>query len=411
MSYVTKTRVVLVAILIVFAYSAFASVSINGAGSTFIYPVFTKWAEAYGKLEPNVRFNYQSVGSLQGVDRLLTHSTDFAASDAPLHLEQMDQPSCETLYFPTVVGAVVVVYNLPQLAATRRLRLSGQVLGDIYLGKIKSWNDPAIVLLNPGTPMPDQAIIPNYRRDGSGTTFTFTDYLAKANAQWAKDVGAGMLAKWPAGLAADGNEGVSDAVKSHAGAIGYVELSYAIAKDISYALLRNRAGAWVDANQQTIGVAAESLVDKMPRDLQQSITDAPGASAYPISSYSYLLFFKQQTDSVKVGSFSKFVSWILHDGQSYAAPLHYAPLPDRVVERSNLQLNQIALVNGAGTAIASCKASLGLAKTPANPGVRIDPDSVGSLFSDCRLSSALTGKTLMRWWSCRQIISTILEIT
>ena len=381
MSHTGKFRIIAVAALAGFAYSAFAAVSINGAGSTFIYPVLTKWAEAYGRLEPSVRLNYESIGSLQGVDRLLTHSTDFAASDAPLHLEQMDQPSCGTLYFPVVVGAVVVVYNLPQLPATSRMRLSGQVLADIYLGKIKSWNDPAIVALNPGTAVPNQAVTVNHRLDGSGTTFTFTDYLSKANTQWAKDVGAGMLATWPVGLSAIGNEGVADAVKSHDGTIGYVELSYAIAKDLPYALLRNRAGAWVDANDQTISAAAESLADKMPHDLQESITDAPGASAYPVSSYSYLLFFKQQKDSIKATSFSKFVSWVLHDGQSFAAPLHYAPLPEKVLEQSNLQLNQITLANGGGT-IASCKASLGLAKPGNPPPVRIEPDTSGPLFSD-----------------------------
>jgi phosphate transport system substrate-binding protein len=382
MSRAGKFRLIAIAALVGFAYSAFAAVSINGAGSTFIYPVLTKWAETYGKLEPSVRLNYEAAGSLEGVDRLLTHSTDFAASDAPLHLEQMDQPSCGTLSFPVVVGAVVAVYNLPQLPATSRIRLSGQVLADIYLGKIKNWNDPAIVALNPATPVPSQAIVVNYRRDGSGTTFTFTDYLSKANAQWAKDVGEGMVAKWPVGRSATGNEGVADAVKSQAGAIGYVELSYAIAKDLPYALLRNRAGAWVGANDQTISAAAEGLVDKMPRDLQESITDAPGASAYPISSYSYLLVFKRQKDSSKATSFSKFVTWVLHDGQSFAAPLHYAPLPKKVMEQSNLQLSQIALANQAGTAIASCKASLGLAKPSGPSPVRLDPDTSGPLFSD-----------------------------
>jgi phosphate transport system substrate-binding protein len=203
---------IIVAALMAIVYSAFASVSIDGAGSTLIYPVFTKWVDAYAKVEPGVRFTYQSV-SLQGVDRLLTHATDFAASEAPLHLEQMNQPSCGTLYFPVVLGGVVIVYNLPQMPVKSRIRLSGQVLGDIYLGKIKNWNDRAIAALNPGTPIPAQVIFVNYRRDGSGTTFTFTDYLSRANAQLAKRVGVGMLAQWPAGLAADGNEGVTEAVK------------------------------------------------------------------------------------------------------------------------------------------------------------------------------------------------------
>jgi phosphate transport system substrate-binding protein len=378
-----KVRIVVIAAVASVVYSAFALVSIDGAGSTFVYPVFTKWADAYGKLNPGIRLNYQSIGSLQGVDGLLSHTIDFAASDAPIHLKQMDEPFCATLYFPTVLGAVVVVYNLPQVAAvSNRIRLNGQVLGDIYLGKIRNWNDPAIKALNPGAPIPNQAIFVNYRRDGSGTTFTFTDYLSKANAQWAKDVGVGMLAHWPIGLAASGNEGVAEAVKEQPGAIGYVELSYAVAKDLPYALLRNRAGAWVEPDPKTVCAAAESLADEMPADLQQSITDAPGESAYPISSYSYLLFFKQQNDSQKVHSFAKFVTWILHDGQAYAAPLHYAALPATVVTRSELQLKQIAISTGTATAGASCKATLGLAKSKVSPSIRLDPDSAGALFSD-----------------------------
>ena len=265
---------------------------------------------------------------------------------------------------------------------TSRIKLTGQVLGDIYLGKIKNWNDPAIAALNPGTALPDQLIIVNFRRDGSGTTYTFTDYLAKTNAQWAKQVGRGMVAQWPAGLPANGNEGVAEAVKDQPGAIGYVELSYAFAKDLPYALLQNRAGDWVEANRQTINAAAQSLADEMPRDLQQSITDAPGASAYPITSYSYLLFFKQQNDPDKTTAFSKFVTWILHDGQSYAAPLHYAPLPEQVANRSELQLKEIEVSPGSATAAASCNASLGLATAVPNPAVRLDSDTSGSLFSD-----------------------------
>lgn len=383
MSHLRKTRAALFVVLAIFASPAFASVSINGAGSTFIYPIFSKWADVYSKVAPDAHFTYQSVGSLQGVDQLLGHAIDFAASDAPLHLEQMNKPSCGTFYFPAVVGAVVVIYNLPQLPAASRVRLTGQVLGDIYLGKIKNWNDPAILALNPGTPMPDQAIIVNYRRDGSGTTFTFTDYLTKANAEWAKRVGSAMLALWPVGLAADGNEGLADAVKDQAGAIGYVELSYAITKDIPYALLQSHAGQWVDANPQTISAAAASSADEMPGDLQQSITDAPAPSAYPISSYSYLLFFKRQSDSAKAESFRKFVSWVLHDGQTYAAPQHYAPLPEKVVDRAELQLKEIEVGSGTEVAVASCKGSLGLAKHDSNPvTIGVDPEVAGSLSSD-----------------------------
>jgi phosphate transport system substrate-binding protein len=383
MSPLRKIRAVLFIAVVIFASSAFASsISINGAGSTFIYPVFTKWADAYSKVAPNVRLDYQSVGSLQGVDRLLSHAIDFAASDAPLHLEQMNRPSCGTLYFPAVAGAVVVVYNLPQLPAPARVRLTGQVLGDIFLGKIKNWSDRAIVVLNPHAPMPNQPIIVNYRRDGSGTTFTFTDYLTKVNAQWTKQIGVGMSVTWPIGLPADGNEGLADAVKTQIGAIGYVELSYAIAKDLPYAVLQNRAGTWVEPSPSTIGAAAANLVETMPSDLQQSISDAPGTSAYPISSYSYLLFFREQSDPAKVEAFRKFVDWVLHDGQTYAAPLHYPPLPRELVDRVDLQFKQIALAKEPAAAIVSCRASQGLSKSGSAPAVRLDSDTAGPLFSD-----------------------------
>jgi ABC-type phosphate transport system substrate-binding protein len=212
------------------------------------------------------------------------------------------------------------------------------------------------------------------------TAFTFTDYLTKVDAQWAKRVGAGMVVEWPVGLLANGNEGVSEMVKNQTGAIGYVELSYAIEKGIPYALMQNRAGTWVDASPQTITAGAASLVDQMPMDLQQSITDAPGQSAYPISSYSYLLFFKQQTDSATVESFTKFLDWILHDGQAYAAPLHYAPVPDRIRERADIQLKQTEIMTQ--TATTSCKANLGLAKGHGISPVNIAPDTAGPLFSD-----------------------------
>jgi phosphate transport system substrate-binding protein len=232
MSTINKAPTALLIIFVALSQSAGASAAINGAASTFIYPVFAKWVEVYRSVTPDIQFDYQSVGSLQGVDRLLTHSADFAASDTPLHLEQINEPSCSTLYFPAVVGAVVVVYNLPQLSATTRIRLNGQVLGDIYLGKIHNWNDPPLVALNPGTALYNQTITVNNRIDSSGTTFTFTDYLSKANAQWAKEVGAGMVAQWPIGVSENGNKGANDAVKSQAGAIGYVELSYALTKDL-----------------------------------------------------------------------------------------------------------------------------------------------------------------------------------
>jgi len=353
----------------------------NGAGSTFIDPIFTKWTEAYSKVDSGVQVNYQAIGSLQGVEDLLSHSVDFAASDAPLHLEQLDQPACRTLFFPATLGAVVVIYNLPEIPASTKIKLSGQVLADIFLGKIKKWNDQAIVALNPGTALPDRDIVVAYRQDGSGTTYTFTDYLSKTSPDWAKSAGAGMVVRWPAGLHALGNQGVAEAVQSQAGGIGYVELTYAIRNKIPFAMIQNQAGAWVEASPEGMTAAADSLIDKMPSDLQQSITDAPGQSAYPITSYSYVLLFKRQTDSTKAEAFSRFLDWALHDGQSYAGDLHYATLPSKVAGLAELQLKQID-VEGANSAQASCKASFGPTKHNPALGANIDNDTVGSLFSD-----------------------------
>jgi len=209
------------AFVVLGAPAVFAATAMNGAGSTFIDPIFAKWTEAYSKVDPGVQLNYQAIGSLQGVEGLLSHSIDFAASDAPLHLGQLDQPACHTRFFPATLGAVVVIYNVPEIALSTKIRLSGQVLADMFLGKIRKWNDPAIVAINPGITLPDRDIIDAYRQDGSGTTYTFTDYLSKTSPEWAKLAGTGMLVKWPVGMHAAGNDGVAETVQSQAGGIGY----------------------------------------------------------------------------------------------------------------------------------------------------------------------------------------------
>jgi phosphate transport system substrate-binding protein len=366
--------------VVTLANSAAAATTIRGGGSTFIDPILTKWVDTYSTSNPSVRVDYNAVGSLQGLDALLARSTDFAASDAPLHLKQVQEPACRTLYFPTTLGAVVVIYNLPSLPTTSRIKLDGQVLGDIFLGKIRNWNDPAIAALNPELSLPASPVILWYRSDGSGTTYTFTDYLSKTDPQWASKVGTGLQALWPVGLAAKGNEGVVEGVKGQPGSIGYVELSYALAQNVPYAVLRNRAGAWTEANAQSMSAAAESLATAMPTDLEESITDAPDPAAYPISSYSYLVFFQQQHDAEKADAFNKFVTWIIHDGQTYAAPLHYAPLPSAAVSRAEAQLKAIAVINE--THVSACE-SLGIATTNAEPPpVHWDSDTAGPLFSD-----------------------------
>lgn len=382
-----RSKVVMLVMLVLVVWFSCASASqiIKGSGSTFIYPIFEKWAEAYHEVNGDLLLAYKPVGSLQGIDQLLSHSADFAASDAPIHLEQMAEPGCQTLYVPAVLGAVVVIYNLPEIPPPTRLKLDGHALADVYLGKISKWNDPAIAALNPGTALPDRDIVVNYRRDGSGTTYTFTDYLSKADPQWAKLVGRGMVAKWPTGLAGGGNDGVAEAVRSTAGAIGYVELSYAVGKSIPFALIKNTFGNWVEANPQTISAAADSLADQMPTDQLQSITAAPGQMAYPIASYSYLLVFKQQTDTAKAEAFGKFLHWVLHNGQNYAREAHYAALPPKVADLANLRLQQIAVTNTTAAAPPSCKASLNLARPTGGPGAiapGVPDDISGALSSD-----------------------------
>lgn len=372
---------IVAALVAIFAPRITIAETIDGAGSTFIAPILTKWIEVYSKVEPDNRINYQALGSLEGLDRLLSHKVDFAASDAPLRLKQVEESSCQTLYFPATLGAVVVIYNLPETPPTARLKLSGQLLAQIFAGKIKKWDDPAIAAINPGTALPARDIIVTYRRDGSGTTYTFTDYLAKASPEWAKGAGTGLLVQWPSGLPADGNEGIAETVREMKGAVGYVELNYAVTNNLTFALIQNRAGNWPDANPDTISAAAESVNRAQSNDLRQSITDAPGPQAYPISSYSYLLLFQTQTDPAKVGVFGNFVKWILHDGQNYAHTLHYGTLPNEVVTLAGDQLSQIRLESGSAAG-PSCKASLGLAPHQNTiPTVR-NEEEAGYLSSD-----------------------------
>jgi phosphate transport system substrate-binding protein len=377
----TLVSIFVAALVAIFAPSITTAETMVGAGSTFIDPILTKWIRVYSEIEPEDRVNYQAVGSLEGLDRLLSHKVDFAAGDAPLRLKQLDEAACQTFYFPTTVGAVVVVYNLPEISPSARLKLTGQLLAQIFSGKIKNWNDPAIAAVNPGTVLPARDITVTYRRDGSGTTYTFTDYLTKASQEWEKGPGTGLVVEWPNGLPADGNEGIAQAVRSMTGAIGYVELTYAVTNHLTYALIQNAAGNWPEATPETITAAAESAIGKLPPDLRQSITDPPGPQAYPISSYSYLLLFQSQTDPGKVGAFSKFVKWVLHDGQTYAHGLDYGAIPSQMITLADEQLSRIQIASGAAAG-QSCHASLGLAPHQTTmPTVR-DEEQAGYLSSD-----------------------------
>jgi len=314
---------------------------INGAGSTFAYPINSKWFDEYTKVDPSVHFNYQSIGSGGGIMMLRNQSVDFGGSDAPLNDTQATAMPGPVLHFPSVMGAVVLAYNLPDVK--QKIRLTGPVIADIFLGNVLKWSDPKITQLNPGVKLPDDPIVTCHRSDGSGTTYIFADYLSKVSPDWAKQVGKGTSLKWPVGLGAKGNEGVTGLVEQTPGALGYVELIYALKNNIAFAVVKNHDGKWIDASLAGVTAAAAGSASNMPADFRVSITDAPGADSYPISSFTWLLVYKHQRDKVKGAAIVKFLKWCLTDGQKFAPPLDYAPLPKAVVDKELLQVNQITL--------------------------------------------------------------------
>jgi phosphate transport system substrate-binding protein len=318
-----------------------AALLINAAGSTFVYPLQSKWFAVYTSLDHGVQFNYQSIGSGGGIRQLLNRIVDMGASDAPMTDEQLKSAPGKILHFPTVLGADVITYNLPEAGAG--LRLTGSVIADIYLGKITKWNDSAIASMNPALRLPASDIVVCHRSDGSGTTYIFVDYLSKVSPQWQKQVGRSTSVRWPVGLGGKGNEGVTALVKQTPGAIGYVELTYALGNKLPVAQLKNRDGNWVAPTLEAVTAAAANSLSEMPADFRVSITDAPGAASYPISSYTYLLVYQRQTDLAKGRAIVGFLKWALHDGQRYAAPLFYAPLPAPVVALEDAQLKTIQL--------------------------------------------------------------------
>jgi phosphate transport system substrate-binding protein len=318
-----------------------ASILINGAGATFPYPIYSKWFDEYTKVDSSSRFNYQSIGSGGGIKALRDKTVDFGASDAPLSDEEAAQMPGPVLHFPTVMGAVVLAYNIE--GVKQPIRLTGPVIADIFLGKIIKWSDPAITGLNPGITFPDDPIVTAHRSDGSGTTYIFTDYLTKASPEWAAKAGKGKSIKWPNGVGGKGNEGVTGVIQQTPGAIGYVELIYALSNKISFATVKNREGNWVVPSLDGVTAAAAGAATDMPADFRVSITDAPGAESYPISSFTWILLYKQQTDRTKGEALIKFMKWALTDGQKYNAALYYAPIPAPVVEKEMAQLGQLVL--------------------------------------------------------------------
>jgi phosphate transport system substrate-binding protein len=341
-----RTAAALVALALVLGglRPAGAQVLINGAGATFPYPLYSKWFDVYTKVNTDVRFNYQSIGSGGGIKQLLARTVDFGASDAPMNDAQLAKSPEPILHFPTVLGAVVLTYNVPGVAAP--LHLTGQLIADIYMGKVSKWNDPAIAKLNSGITLPDQSIVVCHRSDGSGTSYIFTDYLSKVSADWAKDPGKATSVKWPTGLGGKGNEGVTALVQQTPGAIGYVELIYAINNKLPYATIQNHDGSWVEPTLSGVTAAAAADAAQIPADFRVSITDAPGKDSYPLSSFTYLLVYPKQTDATKGKALVGFLRWMLTDGQQYAPALQYAPLPTSLLGRENAQIGKVTLPGG-----------------------------------------------------------------
>jgi phosphate transport system substrate-binding protein len=300
------------------------SLLINGAGATFPYPLYSKWFSEYNKLFPNLKFNYQSIGSGGGIKQITEKTVDFGASDAPLSDEELAKAP-GLLNLPTVLGSVVVAYNVPGVTA---LNLSGSSLAGIFLGSITKWSDAAIAKDNPGTKLPDTAIAVASRSDGSGTNYVFTDYLAKVSPAFKAKVGVGKSVKWPVGLGGKGNEGVTGLVKATPGAIGYLELAYAIQNQLPVAAIQNADGAFVKPSIEATSAAAAGVA--VPEDFRVSITNAPGKDAYPISSFTYLLVYKDQSNKEKGPAVIDFLKWAVTDGEKFAPALYYAPLPAAV---------------------------------------------------------------------------------
>lgn len=333
-------RRIFLGLAIAFGLSATASAQmmINGAGATFPYPIYSKWFDEYTKVDPSVRFNYQSIGSGGGQKQILAQTVDFGASDGPMSDENLTKAPGKLLHIPTVAGAVVITYNLEGNPA---LKLDADTIAGIFLGTIKKWNDPKIAATNPGTKLADKDIVVVHRSDGSGTTFIFTDYLSKVSAEWKSKAGTNTSVKWPAGIGGKGNEGVSGQVKQTPGAIGYVELIYAIQNKMPYADIKNSAGEFVKPTLDSVTAALATA--NIPDDFRFSMTNAAGNDAYPIAGATWLLVYQQQKDATKGKKLVEFLKWALTKGETMAKDLDYAALPDSVQQRVLKRIDEIKM--------------------------------------------------------------------
>ena len=321
------------------AAGAADSLTVTGAGATFPYPLYSKWFYEYSNAHPGVNFNYQSIGSGGGIRQITAGTVDFGATDAPMTDDEMAKLPGPILHIPTAIGAVTIVYNLPGIDSG--LKITRDVLADIFLGKITKWNDPEIASLNPGTKLPGSDIVVTHRSDGSGTTDIFTNYLSAVNPGWKEKVGRGKSVRWPVGLGGKGNEGVAGVVKQTPGAIGYVELAYSTQNRMAMAALRNRDGYFVLPSLETTSGAAAGAAGTMPADFRVSLVDAPGRDAYPICGLTWILVYQDQKDEAKGKALVAFLKWAMIDGQKMNAPLLYAPIPKPVVEKVDATLKQI----------------------------------------------------------------------
>jgi phosphate transport system substrate-binding protein len=331
-------RRIFLGLAIAFGLSATASAQmmINGAGATFPYPIYSKWFDEYTKVDSSVRFNYQSIGSGGGQKQIMAQTVDFGASDGPMTDDNLSKAPGKLLHIPTVAGAVVITYNME---GNPTLKFDGETIAGIFLGQVKKWNDPKIAATNPGVKLPEKDIVVVHRSDGSGTTFIFTDYLSKVSPEWKSKVGNNTSVSWPAGIGGKGNEGVSGQVKQTPGALGYVELIYAIQNKMPYADIKNSAGEFVKPALESV-TAALGTAD-ISDDFRFSMTNAPGKGAYPIAGATWLLVYQQQKDATKGKKLVEFLKWALTKGEAMAKGLDYAPLPEGVQQRVLKRIDEI----------------------------------------------------------------------